>query len=82
MDFNKTEEDGKTKVSKSIKSDFSTGEMVDVTFNQNRSFELHIGRNIYKFEGRKTIKMAKSLINHPDFTLDLKKYFHIASITK
>lgn len=81
MDFNKKEPE-LTKVSKSLKSDFSTGEMVDVTFTQNRSFELHIGRNIYKFDGRQTVKLPKSVLNHPDFTADLKRYFHIAVITK
>jgi len=38
-----------------------------VQFRENRSFELHIGRNMYCFNAYGTLTLDEKEINHPDF---------------
>ncbi len=39
-----------------------------LTFKQNRAFELHVGRDIYRFEGRESKEVPRSILKHKDFT--------------
>lgn len=38
-----------------------------VQFRENRSFELHVGRNMYCFNAYGTLTLDEKEINHPDF---------------
>lgn len=38
-----------------------------VQFKENRSFELHIRRNMYCFNAYGSLTLSESEINHPDF---------------
>jgi len=40
---------------------------VALTFQQNRSFELHIGITTYLFPPNGTLIVGREVINHPDF---------------
>lgn len=53
---------------------------VNLTFKYNRSFELHIGRKTYKFTGRENKNFPSSILEHPDFTETIRKYFVIKEI--
>jgi len=52
-------------------------ENVRLVFKGTRTFELHIGREIYRFEGRESKYVPKSVLSHKDFTDQIKKYFVI-----
>jgi hypothetical protein len=60
-----------------IKEKFCATKDYTVTFRQNRTFELKLGRNEYRFTGRESKNMSKEQVDHPDFTEELKKYFVI-----
>jgi len=47
-----------------------------VSFNKNRSFELHLGRKILFFEPYSSQIMKEHEINHPDFKQQ-SKYFNV-----
>lgn len=51
-------------------------ENVTLIFKGNRTFELHIGRAMYRFEGRVSKQVPRSVLSHPDFA-NVKKYFVI-----
>jgi len=50
---------------------------VRLVFKGTRTFELHIGRKIYRFEGREPKYVPKSVLDHKDFTEQTRKYFVI-----
>ncbi len=45
----------------------SVPEMVTLVFKQNRTKELHIGKNIYRFVGPASLKVPKSVVEHSEF---------------
>jgi hypothetical protein len=49
---------------------------VTIMFKQNRSFELHVGRQMIKFSPRETKPVSRSVIEHKDFEV-VKDYFLI-----
>lgn len=50
-----------------------------VTFNQNRSFELKIGRKWFFFEPYSSETLTQAEINHPDFKQQ-SGYFNIKEL--
>jgi hypothetical protein len=38
-----------------------------LTFNQNRSFELHVGRQVIPFAPYETVEVSEAVRNHVDF---------------
>jgi len=52
-------------------------DQVRLVFKGTRTFELHIGRTIYRFEGRESKYVPKSVLSHKDFTEQIKDYFVI-----
>lgn len=70
--YNQSLDEGNFNESEVVLSD-----TVSLRFTQNRSFDLHIGRKIYRFkpyEERKDVPI--SVLNHKDFE-SVKKYFTI-----
>lgn len=53
---------------------------LEVTFKQNRSFELHIGRDTYLFSGQETKKFSKKLLSHKDWTPVIAEYFTVKEV--
>lgn len=52
----------------------------EVSFRQNRSFELRIGRKtIFFLDGEKKAILSESEINHPDF-IQQKDYFSVKEV--
>jgi hypothetical protein len=51
----------------------------EVTFNENRSFELTIGRKTYFFDPYSKQILSQDEINHPDF-IQQSRYFNIKEI--
>jgi hypothetical protein len=51
-----------------------------LTFKENRAFELHVNRKIFKFEGRESKIFDSNLLNHKDFTDKIKKKFIIQEV--
>ena len=47
---------------------------VTITFRHNRTFELHIGQEVMRFEGRETKQVDKDVLEHPAF-IQARKYF-------
>ena len=52
-------------------------DMVTLVFKENRTFELKIGRNVIAFHGQEAIDVQRSVLDHPDFTDEIRKYFVI-----
>lgn len=48
---------------------------VSLTFKQNRAFELHVGRRMFRFDGQVTIYVPRWVLKHKDFTKDIKNLF-------
>jgi len=74
-------ENKEAKKKKLIKDgDFNIGKKskkYEVTFRQNRSFELMIGRKIFFFlNGNRKAILTKNQINHPDFKQQAR-YFSV-----
>jgi len=55
----------------------SSEETINIMFRYNRLFELHIGRVIYRFEGRETKPVPASILTHSDWTKQTAKKFVI-----
>ena len=55
-------------------------EEVTLTFKENRSYELHIGRSIYRFKGRESKRVPSSILAHKDFTERVSKKFVIREV--
>ena len=52
---------------------------VTITFRHNRTFELHIGQEVIRFEGRVSKDIDKDLLDHPSF-IQARKYFIIKGV--
>ncbi len=50
---------------------------VKLTFNQNRSFELKIGRQYFPFQPYESQVFTGTILQHKDFTEEIKKFFTI-----
>jgi hypothetical protein len=50
--------------------------MVTLVFRQNRTYELHIGKEVYTFSGQEHKLVQRSVIDHPDFQ-NVRKYFEV-----
>ena len=50
-----------------------------ITFNQNRSFDLHVNRQVLLFREEKSQIVTEDFINHPDF-IQQSGYFTIKEI--
>lgn len=55
-------------------------EEVILTFKENRAYELHIGRQIYRFIGRESKSVPSSVLVHKDFTERISKKFVIREV--
>lgn len=53
---------------------------VKLTFTGNRSYELHIGREIYRFNGRESKDLPVSVLDHKDFTDIVRQKFVIGEM--
>lgn len=65
------------KLRKSEEKFIQTGGKVKLTFRQNRKFDLHLKRKVYTFHGKETKEIDRSLLDHKDFTDNIKQYFVI-----
>ena len=65
------------KVYPAKESKYSQSENVFLTFRGNRSYELHVGREVHRFEGRQKKELPSSVLEHKDFTENIKKLFII-----
>ncbi len=52
---------------------------ITITFRENRTFELHIGQEVLRFEGMESKQINKDLLEHPAFK-QARKYFTIKGI--
>lgn len=52
---------------------------ITITFRENRTFELQVGQETMRFEGRETKQIDKGLLEHPAF-IQARKYFNIKGI--
>ena len=55
----------------------NTGDTVTLVFTKNRSFELHIGNTMYRFESNGQAIVPRSVLTHADFTDEIRQYFII-----
>jgi hypothetical protein len=78
-EFKQSEDQEEKKVGKEFKKISPSSEVI-LMFKQNRKFELRIGRNYFTFFGREKIKVNRSIIEHPDFTPAIKKYFVVQEV--
>lgn len=78
-DFKQSEEKDEKKVGKDIPR-VSPSSEVFLMFTKNRKFELRIGRNYYIFFGREKKKVSRAVIEHPDFTPEIQKYFVVQEV--
>ena len=53
---------------------------VILTFRENRAFELHIGNNVTRFEGRESKVVSERVVKHKDFTEQTAKKFIITGV--
>lgn len=76
--FLQSEVDEDKKVGKEIeKFKQSSSDKVKMTFRGSRTFELHIGNTVHRFEGRVSKMLPKSILEHKDFTDNIRKNFVI-----
>ncbi len=69
--------DGKYNVGKNEPKYTQSVKKISVTFTQNRTFPLHIGRKVYVFGPHQTKELPAEIKTHKDFTDRIKKYFVI-----
>ena len=55
-------------------------ENITLTFKHNRAFELHVGREMYRFEGQVTLSVPAWVQRHKDFTKDIKNLFVVKGV--
>lgn len=70
-------------ISKEIKPDYKQSEKsgkVEVVFKKNRTYELYVGRNMYRFGPHESKSLDKSVIEHPDFKQVQEKYFVVKEV--
>lgn len=77
--FNQSEPDEEKKVEKNKSK---KEKKVRITFKENRAFELHIGREIYRFSGRESKVVPASLLEHKDFTEQTAMKFVVVPISE
>ena len=75
--FMQSKEDDSKKIEKKEEKFTQTKDRVKITFRQNRTFNLHLGRDVIIFSGRETKEIDRSLLSHKDFTDAIKEYFVI-----
>lgn len=54
-------------------------DVVEVTFKENRKFDLHVGRKLLTFKGREKKTIPKEWLDHPDFQ-QVNKMFIVRGI--
>lgn len=59
---------------------YGASKEVFLTFKENRSYELHVGRDILRFEGRETKKVTEAMLRHKDFTESVAEKFVIREV--
>lgn len=69
--FKQSEKDEDKKVEKDKEKD------IILMFRFNRAYELKIGKEYHKFEGREKRILPKSILEHKDFTPKVKEKFVI-----
>ncbi len=52
---------------------------ITITFRENRTFELNLGHEVMRFEGRQTKAVDVSILKHPAF-IQARKDFNIKGI--
>jgi len=57
----------------------NTSKSVELIFTGNRTFELHIGKQILRFSPRESKIVLKSIIEHIDFE-NVSKYFVVKEV--
>jgi len=77
--FEQSKSKDELKVGKEKKT-FKQSVEVLLTFRENRTFELHVNRQLIRFEGRQTIKLPKAITEHADFTVNIAKNFIIKEV--
>ena len=65
---------------KTVEKEGEEKKEVSLTFKENRAYELHIGRQIYRFEGRESKIVPRSVLVHKDFTERISKKFVIREV--
>lgn len=56
---------------------------VDLTFRENRTYELHLGpRIVIRFNPRETKRVDAKYLDHKEFTDNVKKLFIITPVEK
>lgn len=55
----------------------SARDKVTLVFKQYRTFELHIGADVYIFRGNDPVEVPASVIMHKDFTSEIADLFLI-----
>lgn len=54
---------------------------INLIFKHNRSYELHIaGRIVARFEPNASMELDSSVLNHPDFTDEVKNLFTVKEL--
>jgi hypothetical protein len=79
-----TKDFGKDKEKKTIKQPIKPVEKkvekkVEITFRENRKFDLHVHREMMIFRGRETKSISKAWLEHKDFK-QVEKYFIIKEV--
>jgi hypothetical protein len=49
-------------------------------FRENRSFDLHIGREVYRFEGTIPRTLTRAILDHKDWTKQVANKFTIKEV--
>lgn len=78
-EFKQSEKKEEKKIGKELPK-FKPSKEVLIRFRYNRSFELHLGRNIFIFNGRESKKMPASILTHKDWTPQVAKKFSIQEV--
>ena len=60
-----------------VKTTAIQGDEIEITFRQNRKYDLRIGRDVYTFYGQETKKFSRKLLFHADWTPETASYFSI-----
>jgi len=56
---------------------YEDGALVMLYFKENRTFELHVNRKIYRCVGNTPVPFPAEDLSHPDFTDEIKSLFYI-----
>lgn len=72
--------DSMMKVGKNKKKYMQSTSKIEVKFRQNRTYPLQIGREIHYFSPFESKIFGKEILEHKDFTPEVKKYFTIKEV--